>query len=373
MSENALETVMAETALDRWPIDSLRVGRFLNTEPQPVDWLVDSLLVRGVVALIYGPGGSFKTWLLIQLCVLLSIADQVAECLFLGAWTIEKARRVLYCYPEDVSNDFHYRLKLTVDKFCEQFPDLASVIREKVAERFLFLSREQFFDGDTSGLFDISGQPAPKWERLCRTVDEAKIDLLIIDTKSVCTAAEENDNNAAAELIKHLGLLRDRTGITIALVHHVNKASRVTGDGDTAFRGASALLDNARGAIYVRPKELDSIEYLEVVPVKVTHGAKPKKILCSTLAGFPWFTKVDAPDDDPEALEERHISALLEYLRDHPGISGKTMIESKGLKKTIGGNNRIREILKICVENSIVFRQGKGKATTYHAAPPESC
>ena len=359
-------TVKDSAVPDSWPIESLRVGKYLKTEPKPVDWLVDFLLLRGIVALVYGPGGSFKTWLLIQLCVLLVVADQFEECLFLGAWCIKKARRVLYCYPEDISNDFHYRLKLVVDRLCEQYADLASLIREKVEERFLFLSREQFFDGDTSGLFDIGGQPTPKWERLCRTVEEAQIDILIIDTKSVCTATEENDNNANAELIKHLGFLRDRTGITIVLVHHVNKASRTSGDGENAFRGASALLANSRGAIYVRPKDCNGIEHIEVMPIKVTAGEKQKKILCS-LAGFPWFTKVDALEDDPEELEERHIVALLEYLRDHPGISGKMLAEAKALKKTIGGKNRIYEILKISLDNAIVRREGLSKNTRYYA------
>src|SRR5690606_25030019 len=73
------------------------------------------------------------------------------------------------------------------------------------------------------------------------------LELITIDT--VSAGAEGLDENSSAEVTKMLtrvNRIRDMTGATVCLVHHMNAAA-------TRIRGSSALVANVANVIEVRP------------------------------------------------------------------------------------------------------------------------
>ena len=95
---------------------------------------------------------------------------------------------------------------------------------------------------------------------------------------------------------------------------------------------------------------------IRFTPIKVTHAPLPKAVHCA-LASFPLFTKTNVPEIDPEELEEQHCTALVEQLREHPGVSLKTLTQTKTLKKALGSDHRIRDILKICLSEDWLWKE----------------
>jgi RecA-family ATPase len=74
------------------------------------------------------------------------------------------------------------------------------------------------------------------------------IRLIILDTLSRVHTLNENDNGEMAGLLQTIEVIAKETGAAILFLHHVNKSSAASGDGDKqqAARGASVITDNAR-------------------------------------------------------------------------------------------------------------------------------
>ena len=104
-----------------------------------------------------------------------------------------------------------------------------------------------------------------------------KIKLIIIDTFRRLHGEDENNNAKMSEILKILEEICNKTGTTILLLHHQNKSAILEKmNGQTAMRGASALVDNARLLINIsviggkEAKELKIQEEMRKIYVKAT-------------------------------------------------------------------------------------------------------
>jgi hypothetical protein len=82
---------------------------------------------------------------------------------------------------------------------------------------------------------------------IIRTIQDRKIDVVIIDPFVTCHRVNENDNAAIERVVKSWSHIAEATNSAVMLVHHSKKTG---GDGATVEdgRGASALLAAARSA-----------------------------------------------------------------------------------------------------------------------------
>ena len=114
--------------------------------------------------------------------------------------------------------------------------------------------------------------------------------LIIIDTFRRLHSEDENNNAKMSEILKILEEICNKTGTTILLLHHQNKSAILEKmNGQTAMRGASALVDNARLLInmsIIGEKEAKELNiqpeirknYVKVTFAKVNYAAIPNDI-----------------------------------------------------------------------------------------------
>ncbi len=88
--------------------------------------------------------------------------------------------------------------------------------------------------------------------------------LIVLDTLSRIHTLDENSNGDMARLISNLEYVAKNSGASVLYLHHTNKASAMSGNGDMqqAGRGASSLIDNARWAGYVKKMTTEEAEIL---------------------------------------------------------------------------------------------------------------
>jgi RecA-family ATPase len=111
--------------------------------------------------------------------------------------------------------------------------------------------------------------------------------LIIIDTFRRMHTEDENNNAKMSEILKVLEEICNQTNTSILLLHHQNKSAILEKEsGQTAMRGASALVDNARLLInmsVISEKEAKELQiqkemrknYIKVTFAKVNYAAIP--------------------------------------------------------------------------------------------------
>jgi hypothetical protein len=87
---------------------------------------------------------------------------------------------------------------------------------------------------------------APVVDAVVAAIQEAKLDVVVIDPFAYSHEVSENDNNAIAQVAKTWAQIADRTGVAIELVHHVRKTQPGTEITAEDGRGAGALLAATR-------------------------------------------------------------------------------------------------------------------------------
>lgn len=312
-----------------WPLESLRIDDLLNSEPEPYDYIMPELLTKGVVGVLYGEGGASKSLAALWLGVQLATAE-IWPALWLGKFQIEKARRVLYVSLEDLRVDIHNRISPIVQA-CLNPKDFVMPDKDRfnraLADNLLLLGREQVFADDPETLLDEKAKPTWKFSRLLATIENVKPDLVLLDTWSKSSRADENDNILQAQDAACWTYLRDKTGASIILLAHANKWGRNDKKaGQSALRGASARTDELRWALWFRPTGCNPMgkALIEVVHVKSTR--------CKT---HPPFTVVlDYPVynlAENETVDDTIIQQVFEFVKTHPGCTQRAAREK--LKK----------------------------------------
>jgi len=186
----------------------------------PKEWLIDQLLGAGDLGMLYGPPGSGKTFIVIDLLF--------AACLgrrFAMRFDVPRPLVVAYCAGEGVSG-LPARFAAAAEHYgVDCLPNLT-----------VFDTAPQLFSADST---DKIGQFIAEWEQRQEEGLAKPLDLLVIDTMHSATIGA--DENSAQDMGRVLGMARaaiKRLGCTVLLLHHSNKAG-------TAERGSSAL----RGAL----------------------------------------------------------------------------------------------------------------------------
>lgn len=187
----------------------LRFSQIINLPPKK--WLLKDFFGYEEVGIIYGPSGSGKSFVAIDLMFCAMLQQKFAgkfefterlKCLYIcgegyyGAIDRIKARAMLQSLPED-------------------FDDYLGVQRDVID-----LSKDV-----TTDLF-------------IRAYKDMGFRLIIIDTLSLATkGVNENDNSAMADVVSRASKIARELKAVVILIHHSNKAG-------SGHRGASSIKNN---------------------------------------------------------------------------------------------------------------------------------
>lgn len=191
----------------------------------PPEWLVDGYLIRDSLALLYGPSGTYKTFLGVDLA--LHIAT--------GSWwntrQITRPGRVLYVIAEGVAGvgsridawQTHHRIQQLA-----RYEPITWLPRAvNLADRL-----------EAAAFAELAARLAP--------------DLVIVDTLARCTlGAEENSARDMGAVVENLDTVRRATGACVLSVHHTGK------DTTSGARGSSALRAAMDTELELRPDPLE--------------------------------------------------------------------------------------------------------------------
>lgn len=187
----------------------------------PKEWLIDQVLGKGDLGMIYGPPGCGKTFVVIDLIFAACLQRQFAM-----RFDIARPLNVAYCAGEGISG------------LPSRFRAAAEFYGDTLTNFTFFEQMPQLYVGDDS-LGESITQFVREWRRRQADEQAEPLDLLVIDTLHSATAGA--DENSARDMGVALTLAKaavTELGCAVLLVHHTNKNG-------TAERGSSAL----RGAM----------------------------------------------------------------------------------------------------------------------------
>ena len=342
-------------------------GESLYLIRPPAMQIENFLPVGGVMGLTSYPGVG-KTWLAME------IARAVASGTpFLGRNTAQRGG-VLFVGSDSSLED--YARQWT--RLTQATPDAAEVY-EPV--RFLVQSTFMFEDRDEIRKL-IATHRKFEWGETHITDDgperESGFHVIVFDTLSRLTRANQNDNTEMEEVFRNIRMLAEATNAAIILLHHNSKKSEFNDGAD--WRGAMSQI----GA-------LDSWVQLTPHPTK-KHliGVQYKKFRGITPADFAYTMNVDDPkqatlvaSDEPVTRGQRLTSdtsakAILDHVKAHPGQRAieieNALYEqfkesfSKPKWKTCV-NNRLTAL--VVSETVVKYQNPQGKAVYREATKPD--
>jgi hypothetical protein len=266
----------------------------------------------GTVGGIYGPGGSSKSYLLLQLGFAYAAweACQTFQDSYKGVCDtldleLQSGGRVLYLAGEDDIEDVGFRLQRIVNlAFHASAPDGTDLTLNQVQKDSIFEAvKKNLLIPEIGGpaTFEIARIGADDEINYCLTefLIKEKIGLVILDPVAQFHGENENDNHDIKRLIQALQDIARTSGASILFSGHVSKDATFNADqkggSQHAARGASAWTDNLRWAanmFRMTDKEAEDLGldpamnapefFVKFSVVKHNHGA---------LAKPRWFTR----------------------------------------------------------------------------------
>lgn len=185
---------------DNFCMPRLRTGAEIRSLNIKIDWLIDGIIPKNAVTLLFGRGGIGKTTLTMQMCSAIASGQR-----FLGIDT--QKTTVIYVDYEN------------------SLPVLSDRLKTVGADDVLFWS-----SADDPKKLD---QRDDVYLNLLRQHPNC---LFVFDTLRSAQDGDENDSRFMAGIMKSVRKLRDH-GATIILLHHTKKSE------DDVYKGSTAIFD----------------------------------------------------------------------------------------------------------------------------------
>lgn len=253
----------------------------------PPQWYVENLVPDGGLTILYGPPGSYKSFLALSLALALDTGQD-----FIGH-PVERTVRPLY-----VAGEGHSGLTVRSEAW-------HAYHGRPRAESGTLIQNGAVNLAD----YDHVGQ-------LIDAINEHGIGFVIFDTLARCTlGVEENSASEMGVVIANMDTIRHETGAGVLAVHHSGKDPTAGGRGSSAIKGAAdAELSVIAGQLRVEKMkdgpEIDPTSFRMVEPDAFIGSVVP--ISTSEMAR-PYEPE---PDDEPTFGED--LAAIVEWL-EHEG------------------------------------------------------
>lgn len=227
-------TEQKKHALGVPPID---IMTSLQIKPEPLDFVLPGLLA-GTVGVVVSPGGTGKSWLMLESCFSVGIGEDVADI-----WGQQPTMgRVVYLVAEDPQEVLERRIHGMGHLLRVQGEDERAARNVEIIPAY----GQGFRIADMSPLGIVA---STQWNELTAHLLANPARLLVLDTYNrLLGGISENDSGAMGAVLSIIEQTCRKTGCAAVLVHHTNKNSMATGTGSeqSAARGSSAITDNAR-------------------------------------------------------------------------------------------------------------------------------
>ncbi|MFT3820464.1 MAG: AAA family ATPase [Rubrivivax sp.] len=330
-------------------LDHLIAASLPDDDSQFDDELVEGLLGRAAMAVLYGDSNSGKTFAAIELGARLSLAEE-----FLGHRT---AGGIVVYLATEAAESVLLRLRAWRRRFGIRLPQFV-IVRSPV----------NLFDGDGDTMAAIA---------LIATVDQqlqGKVVLVIGDTLArISAGANENSGEDMGIVLKHADRIRQATGAAFLWVHHTGKDAAKGMRGWSGMRAAidteiEVTADEATGLRSMEitkqrdlPGKGDRIGFrLEPVPMGVNRWGAPRTS-CVVLAS-------DAPAPKPRGKRVSEIAgAVTELLTQHGAglLKGRIVAHFDGRYHHSGVYRELKAMVedgRLIESSGVVALPGKPKS-----------
>ncbi len=235
-----------------------RVDRFLDFEPPSQKFLIPDLIPEPVIGGILGAGGSRKSTVLLQLAC--SIAAGLPWAGGMGG--LPDPGGVIFVSCEDDDAVVHRRLRATIQGMSDGIRNKEIQITELIRANLYVLTRP----GKNTLLVEKKSnqaEPTAIVDQLIKMAIEVQnLRLVIIEPISRLFGGNENDAADMSRMVEALESIREATGVTVLVAHHISKAAyREDSSNQASARGSSALVDGMRWVAQLRTANTKEVQH----------------------------------------------------------------------------------------------------------------
>lgn len=294
-----------------------------SLSPPRVEMIVESIIPKGITALVFSAGGAGKSTLMLYLATRMAFANYF-PCDFAG-YNIHGGSVVILT-AEDPDTVLNRRYVAIITELSKEL----NVDIEKVHEVLKDKLRIESTFGKSMHLFGLKNEiikPTKAFVSLMRKLKKIDdLQLLVVDTKTRYSPGEGMGNVTASQEITYYEMLAQATDATVILLHHTNKKSRDgSQDGAQAYRDATAWFDNTRASWFFRPvtKKEASDNKIPVDKINdyfILENAKNNYVKRHTdkivhRSGYSFFfSNAITVNGDKEDTSDRHKQDLMESI-----------------------------------------------------------
>lgn len=256
----------------------------------PPEPLIAGVLDKGATAVLYGRAGSGKSFVALDWVLSVATGSQWFDC------AVEQVP-VLYVVGEG-------------------FAGLGQRVSAWQAARQTWTTGDAHFLPVAVNLFERSAT-----SDLSALMLELRIRFVVLDTLARCTVgAEENSSRDMGQVVGNVDRLRDETGATVLLVHHVGK------NRDAGMRGSTAIEAGVDAAIECEGDD----EHIVLTDPRQKHHASGQLREHFRLAPFGASCALERASGTPTTLTERTRAVLttLAEVDDGRGVASSVWLES---------------------------------------------
>ena len=221
--------------------DTYSAGRYLAAEPPPIRWLLVDALPAGIVGTVVAPGGTGKSWWLMQLGVSIATGIPLA-----GVWEVGETGGVLMLLAEDDDIQIQRRLHhLTAALPATRY--LAA--RDQLHQNLIVVPRVAESNLLTTAKGNSREVEATEFvDQVIATAQQVpNLKLIVIDPVSRFRGGDENSAQDTTRFVEAMERIAKSTGATVIAAHHSNKSAfNAAEPTQSASRGSSALTDGVR-------------------------------------------------------------------------------------------------------------------------------
>ena len=332
----------SETELDPEPesksegvLRPITASELLATTDTNIDWVVKDILPAGCCGFVAADPRGYKTFLLIALGIAIA-----AKAPFAGRFDVPKPRRVLGIFAEDSREGLARRLLMLFEGMGLEEGDLA--------DRFHFVIRPQFsLDSD---------EHMAELEQL---IKHGEYDVVFIDPFAEVFTGSENDKGEVAAALSKVKAIRDRTGASVLIAHHLRKPSESDRGAATParIRGSGYLVGWAEVVMLLNPNE-GGIK----VDVTLKEAAAPDPFVLTRVESGDSlaFVYADAAEE-AKRQDDSLRRSIIDYVAANPGTSKRQIRDSVGRARA-----RNARTLAALVNDGIIRMEKEGSAHRHY-------
>jgi RecA-family ATPase len=235
---------------------------FMANPPPPMQWLVDGLVPDNSFIVLGGAPKTCKSWMALDIGISLALRE---PCFSRSDFTVQCQRSVLFIMLEDAATNIYGRVR--------------AIGRSKGADVKALQEAPLYFRFSKELDLGDGTQVRTLANRISESIPN--LGLVIIDPFRNAHGLDENDSNSVRQLTDNIRDLRDITGASILITHHLRKMSKQDKENPGfALRGSGAIYGAVDGLITLadEPKTA-SAEWLNHVKIRIKAGKEPDPFL----------------------------------------------------------------------------------------------